>query len=741
MDKNYKPKEFEQSIYNKWLKNKAFAPNDSDKTFCIIMPPPNANDPLHIGHALFVSIEDIFIRYHRMLQEASLWLPGTDHAGIETQFVFEKKLKKQGKSRFDFDRETLYKKIEQYVKENSDISVNQLKQLGASADWDRFKFTLDKDIVDFVLDTFFKLFEKGLIYRDNKLVNYCTKCGTGFSNLEVKHEERKSKLYYIKYGPITIATTRPETKFADIAIAVHPDDKRYQKYIGKTIKIQCLEGEKELIVLADEFVDKNFGTGAVKITPYHDFNDFLFYKRHKHEIKQKPQLAINHDGRLTSICGKYKGLKTENAREKIVKDLEEKGLLVKVEKHRNNVSVCYRCQNPIEPLPIPQFYIKVKPLTKKAKQFIKEGKIEVIGSGHDKILNHWLDILEDWNISRQIVWGIRMPVWYKIDEKSDIKVSFIDKNNQKHQGDLKQLLKEFDIKTIKQGLQSLTASIDTEYILSKEDPGDQYIQETDTFDTWFSSSQWPVATLKTGKPGDFKRFYPTSIMETAYDILMFWVMRMIMLGIFLTGKEPFKKVYLHGLIRDQHGRKISKSKGNVINPLDITEKYGTDTLRFALVVRSSPGLDKSIGERDFKAARNFINKLWNASRYIIENKNVKITKNTKIKNKNFKEKLSSIIRTTSESLQQLRPGFSLDNLQNEFWHWFCDIQIEKNKKNELSDTDLLIGLVVFLKLLHPFIPFVTETIWQKLIEKDMIEINNKNKDLLIISTWPDETKL
>jgi len=738
ISKRYDYLQHEAEIYSLWEKNNCFNPDTgeptTDKSFSIIMPPPNANDPLHIGHAMFVSVEDALIRYHRMLGDDTVWIPGTDHAGIETQFVFEKKLRKKGQSRFNFDRETLFQKIWDYVQENSDTAVNQIKKLGASADWSRFKFTLDKDIVDSVIETFKKLDHEGLLYRENRLVNYCTKCGTGFSNLEVNHQEQKTQLFYIKYGPLTIATTRPETKFADIALAVNPDDERYQEYIGKTIKVQGVFQTYQLPVIADEFVDPEFGTGVVKITPYHDFNDFEFWQKHQKEIPLQPAKAIDYEGRLTEICGKYQGLKAHIARPQVVEDLDKKGLLVKTDdNYQNKISVCYRCGQPIEPLPLPQFYIKVKSLVEPVIDALDNGQLKVHGAGHKKILRHWLEILEDWNISRQIVWGIRMPVWYNTDETPNLQINYINSHGDKLSGKLNELLKDDSLENIKNGLQSLSAPIEADYVISTEDPGEGFIQETDTFDTWFSSSQWPVVTLKNNQPGDFDRFYPTQVMETAYDILMFWVMRMLMMGKFVTGKLPFEQIYLHGLIRDDKGAKMSKSKGNVINPLEITEKYGTDALRMALLIRSSAGLDKSIGHPDFKAARNLSNKIWNATRFIIMNLSEESLKEPgeKPKDVEFEQKLEQITTEITRQMNKMKIGLTAETLYNEFWHWFCDECIELNKQDQLSTKKIIKGLTTFLKLFHPFMPFITEKLWQVLAEKKLVK-----ERLLITSSWP-----
>jgi valyl-tRNA synthetase len=743
MNKHYQAKENEEKIYQLWQEANAFNPdskinqnlkNDDLPSFSIIMPPPNANDPLQLGHAAFLALEDILIRHARMKGHDTLWLPGADHAGIETQFVFEKKLKKEGKSRFNFDRQTLYQMIWDYVQENSNIALEQMKKLGASADWSRYKFTLDEDITASVLETFLKMDKDQLIYRENRLVNYCPKCGTAFSNLEVDHQEQTSELYYIKYGPFTLATTRPETKFGDTGLAVHPDDKRYQQYVGQEIEVEGLNGNFKLKVIADDFVDPEFGTGVVKITPYHDFNDFAAWQRHKNELPD-PIQVVDFEGRLTNAAGKYAGLKIVNARKEIVKDLEERGLLVKIDKnYRNNLAVCYRCNNAIEPLPLPQFYIKVKGMTNEVLKCLDKKEFKVYGAGYDKVLKHWLEKLEDWNISRQIVWGIRLPVWYEAKNNPMIKVTFLDQDEQRITGKLGELLQKHQLGTIKKGLQSLSAPIDAKYLIKVDSPGENYIQETDTFDTWFSSSQWPVLALQNNKEGDFARFYPTTIMETAYDILMFWVMRMLMMGLYSTQQLPFKRVYLHGLIRDGKGQKMSKSKGNVVNPLEAGEKYGIDALRMAIVIRSSAGLDKSINEADFKAMRNLNNKLWNATRFILlqrEENSTKTKKKPAKFDKKFTKKLEQIQSAVSRNLDQLQLGLAAETLHNEFWHWFCDQCIEDSKKGLISQEKIFEGLITFLKLFHPFIPFVTESIWQILYQEKLV-----NDPILMCSPWP-----
>ncbi len=731
MDTRYDHTIHEDKIYQLWEDADTFKPSSkpkaqSSKPFTVLLPPPNANDPLHLGHAMYV-VEDVMVRFHRMLGDDTLWLPGTDHAGIETQFVFEKKLKKEGKSRFNFDRETLYQMISDYVKKNSDTAIDQLKQLGFSLDWSRFTYMLDDKVVARVLKTFVKMNEDELIYRDLRLINYCPKCGTGFSELEVLHEDKVSKLYYITYGPFTVATTRPETIFGDTAVAVHPDDERYQKFIGKEVEVDFLIEKRKIKIIADEHVDPEFGTGALKITPLHDPNDYQIWQRHKDELPE-PIQTIDFNGRLNEHCGKYKSLKSHIAREQIAKDMEEKGLLVKVDdKYSNSVGVCYRCKTAIEPLPLPQFYIKVKPLVEPVLKGLKKKEFTVHGAGYDKILKHWLEILQDWNISRQIVWGIRMPVWYSIKENPDLWVTYINKKGERNQGLISDC--KDDLSTIKTGLQELRAPIQAKYMVSIKNPGDDYLQETDTFDTWFSSGQWPITTLQ---GDDFDRFYPTQVMETAYDILMFWVMRMLMFGYYLTDQTPFKDIYLHGLIRDQKGQKMSKSKGNVINPLEIKNQYSADALRMALVIRSTAGQDKSVSNGDFKAMRNLTNKVWNAARYVISLE-IKETE----EDSSFEKHLEEVVSSVTQQLTDLKVGLAAETVYNEFWHWYCDECIELNKQGKLSQTQLIKGLKAFLKLLHPFIPFVTEAIWQEIRENSQYQ-SDFAEELLITSAWPQE---
>ncbi len=736
MDKNYDHKLHEDRIISAWEKSGVFAApeaseakKDGKKPFTIIMPPPNANDPLHVGHAMFVTIEDILIRYHRMRGEATLWLPGTDHAGIETQFVFEKKLAKQGKSRYDYDRATLYQMIAEYVNENSGVAVQQMKKLGASADWGRFKFTLDDDIVAFVLTTFEKLHHDGLVYRGERLVNYCVKCGTSYSELEVEYEEKTGKLYFIKYplvdgGEIVVATTRPETMLGDTAVAVNPEDGRYKHLVGKMVALPLTN--RLIPIIADPMVEKEFGTGAVKITPAHDMADYETGKRHNPALIQ----VIDFGGRMTEAAGEFAGMKVEPARAAVVEKLNVLGLIEQIKEHVHNVGTCYRCHSVIEPLPLAQFFVKAKPLAEKALAALDASETVVLGPGRDKILADWLTNIKDWNISRQIVWGIRIPVWYDVTANPLIEVGFLNQKKEFVKGTVKEMTERgHTLAEIESGLQTLRPPVNAEFVVSKTKPGENYFQETDTFDTWFSSGQWPVATLATNHPDDLSYYYPTSVMETAYDILTRWVMRMMLLSIYLTGETPFKWVYLHGLVRDEQGRKMSKSIGNVVNPLDLVEKYGADALRMALVMSTTPGGDSNVGEAKVRGMRNLANKIWNAARFVKLNYEEPKEGDyaPSVQDQAFSRELDKVVVDVTDLLDNLKIGLAAEVVYNSFWHWFCDICIERAKKDDLSWRALNHGLIVFLRLLHPFVPFVTEAIWAEMLG---------NKELLVAGRWP-----
>ncbi|OGG03603.1 valine--tRNA ligase [Candidatus Gottesmanbacteria bacterium RBG_16_37_8] len=725
MDKVYKHQDIEKEWYSLWEKEGYFTPgNDkTKKQFSIILPPPNANADLHLGHAMYV-IEDIMIRYHRMKGDATLWLPGADHAGFETQFVFEKILQKKGKSRFDFDSETLYKMIWDFVQANRGNMENQLKRLGFSLDWTRQVFTLDAKIIKIVQQTFKKLYDDGLLYRSKRLVNYCTRCGTGFSDLEVKYVERVDPLYYMKYGPFTIATSRPETKFRDTALAVNPKDKRYKETIGKTYEIMGLLGPIKMKVIPDPLVDPKFGTGIMKVTPAHDPHDFELGQ--KFDLPATPIIDFsgkmdfswflsqkNINPKYKARAEKYHGKKVLAVRTMMVEDLKEDDLLLKTdENYTHRIGTCYKCGTVIEPLPLPQWYIKIRPLADAAVKAILSKKIKFAPKKQEKTALQWLNNFHDWNISRQIVWGIRIPAW-----------------------------------------KCLKCGSDEWIVTSGEKPdkcpncrGTDLEQDKDTFDTWFSSGQWPFATLQVNHEGDYEYFYPTSVMETGYDILPWWVCRMIMLGIYAVGEIPFQTVCLHGLVRDKNGRKMSKSKGNVINPLVMADLYGADALRFALIYGTAFGNDVPMSEDKIRGMRNFSNKLWNIGRFIkmnfesFQNEKKSIDLKSKIPEKNLTDQndqkllrdLDAVIKNTTKSIEEYRFDKGAESLYEFIWHNLADKYIESVKERLKNYDEKALNVLTYvfltsLKLLHPFMPFITEEINKQL--------SGKNSPL-IISTWP-----
>lgn len=678
MDKVYNQKQVEEKWYKFWEENGYFKPevNPDGKPYCIILPPPNANAPLHFGHAMY-TVEDILIRYHRMKGFSTLWLPGSDHAGFETQVVFEKELEKKGKSRFDYDRKTLFQMIWDFVQNNKGTMENQIRRLGFSVDWSREKFTLDGEIVKIICQTFKKMFDESLIYRGLRIVNFCTKHGTSFSDLEVVYEDRTSPLYYIKYGPLTLATVRLETKFGDTAVAVNPKDPRYQKYIGETLDIETVLGPAKIKVVADEAVDPDFGTGVVKVTPAHAMADFEIGQRHSLEIRQ----VIGYDGKLNEKTGKFAGMRVKEARAEIAKEMQKKGLIEKTdETYKNRVGVCYKCGTEIEPLPLEQWFVKMEELAKKAIEAVKNGQVKIYPKNWEKTYYSWLKNIKDWNISRQIVWGIQIPAW----------------------------------KNKKTGQWVVTEG--------EAPAGVDWQQDTDVFDTWFSSGQWPFVTLQTTKPDDFEKFYPTQVMETMYDILLFWVARMIMLGIYKTGKVPFENVVLHGKVLDPEGKKMSKSKGNAVDPIEIADQYGADAVRFALVYGTAFGHDQSLSLPKLQAMRNFTNKLWNIGRFIIDFKPDGVQSSEfriqNLKNKDDKviiEGLNKTIKTVTQAINSYRFHDAADCLYEFIWHEFADkyIEISKDRRAEAQPV-LEYVFKTYLELLHPFMPYITEELWQRL---------------------------
>lgn len=751
MDKTYSPSSEEQN-YQLWEKSGAFTPTiDKSKTpFTIILPPPNANEPLHAGHALFV-VEDIMVRFHRMLGDPTLWLPGTDHAGIETQFVYEKHLKAEGKSRFDFDRNTLYGLIANYVNENRSIAKSQLKRLGFSLDWTRERFTLDDAHNHRVFSVFKKMCDDGLVYRDEKIVNYCTFCGTAFSNLEVVHKTVNSHLWYLKYGPLTVATTRPETMLGDTAVAVNPHDSRYQNLIGTTIKLPLVD--REIPIIGEESVDPKFGTGAVKVTPAHSPEDYDMAKNHHLEFIR----IFDYDGKTNqNVSEKYRGLFPSQVRQQVIDDLTAQGFMEKIEDYTHEVGHCYKCGRPIEPITAPQWFVKIAPLAQKATEAVKSDSVKIFPSRFKKEFLSWMKNIKDWPISRQIIWGQRIPVWYNLDESPEILVTYLDKDKKNITDYYKNLSGKYE--EVASGLQNLLAPIGTKYYLSIEDAqkiSPNVLQETDTFDTWFSSGQWPYSTLGWQPDGnhsqDFKYFYPTTVLDTMWDILFFWVARMIMMGIYVTGDIPFKVAHMHSRVLDGKGQKMSKSKGNTINPVGLAETYGADALRMALVIGVAPGSDIALSDDKVRAQRNFVNKIWNASRFVLmtcdkypDTVNSPFLRgNVSKEDEEILNKLDALITSTTANINSYHFGQASENLYSFFWHDFCDVYIESTK-NRLDPTEpsgvgggedvvpiLLHILVTSLKLLHPFIPFVTESIFQSLPD-----ICRQDSPLLITAPWP-----
>jgi valyl-tRNA synthetase len=701
LDKAYDPGKYEGLIYKQWEDSGAFKPNmDAPKDpFTIIMPPPNANGHIHTGTAMF-TIEDIMIRYRRMAGHQTLWLPGTDHAGIETQVVYERELHKSGKSRFDLGREKFYDEVMKWTRANQSTIINELRSMGFSADWSRLQFTLDEKIVATVYDTFKRLHDAGYIYRANRIVNWCPHCRSAFADIEVKYREQIDPLYYIKYGPFVLATVRPETKFGDTAIAVNPKDERYKKYVGKTIDAEDLNGPIKLKVIADDYVNPEFGTGVVKVTPAHDPNDWEMGVRHNLEVKQ----AIGTDGLLTEVAGRYAGMPVAEARAQVAHDLEERGLMDHVDvNYTHSIGVHDRCGTPIEPLVVEQWWLKVDELKKPVIKAIKNGDVKFVPTRFTKIALDWMENLRDWNISRQNWWGIRIPVYYNAT------------------GDNKK--PEYVIGTEQDAIKAYGEG--------------KYEAETDNFDTWFSSGQWPFAT--TMATGDFDRgFYPTSVMETGRDILFLWVTRMIMFGLFRTGEVPFRTVYLHGLVTDEHGKKMSKSRGNVINPLDFTAKYGTDALRLALTIGITPGNDGRLSDRKVEGYRNFCNKLWNVARFVIAQLSDETSKGPSSRRPEphspadawILARVNDTVRSVTTAIEDYRFSEAGQQVYSLLWDDFADWYVEAAKVEQTPNV-LYHALSTILTLLHPIAPFVTEAIWEALPGRD---------GQLITAPWPEAVK-
>jgi valyl-tRNA synthetase len=686
----YDPSEVEARWYRLWLDRGYFHAEAASrkKPYCIVIPPPNITGSLHMGHALDNTIQDILIRWKRMDGHNALWVPGTDHAGIATQYVVERQLAAEGKTKEDLGREAFVARIWKWKEESGGTIIRQLQRLGASCDWARTRFTMDPGLSEAVREVFVRLWEEGLLYRGDYIVNWCTRCRTVLSDLEVEHEERDAQLFYIKYGPLRLATVRPETKLGDTALAVHPRDRRYARYVGKTLDVASVEGTIRMKVVADQAVDPKFGTGVVKVTPAHDPADFEIGRRHGLEVRQ----VIGFDGKMNARAGKYAGLDRFECRRRIVEDLEHLGLIEKVEPYRHSVGICYRCKTVVEPLVSTQWFVRTKPLAAPAIKVVRSGKLRIIPSGWTKTYHHWMENIRDWPISRQLWWGHRIPAWY-CERDDSIHVSRSDLSQcPKCRGPLR--------------------------------------QDADVLDTWFSSALWPFSTL--GWPRstpELETFYPTSCLVTGFDILFFWVARMVMMGLKFMGDVPFHDVYLHALVRDLEGQKMSKVKGNIVDPLDLMDKYGTDALRFTLAALAGQGRDIRFGEERVEAYRNFANKIWNAARFVLSNLDgfdPALARGAEpgLPDRWILSRLTRVTRKVRKALGAYRFNDAAGALYQFVWHELCDWYVECAKLSLYRGDDLAVrartqetlieALETTLRLLHPFMPFITEEIWQRL---------------------------
>jgi valyl-tRNA synthetase len=693
--KAYDPNQYEPNIYAMWEQSGAFKPSGEGEPFSTVMPPPNANGNLHIGHALDMGLKDIVIRYKRMKGYDTIFIPGADHAGFETWVVYEKELQKKGKNRFDFTREQLYSQVWDFVEQARGNMELQLRALGVSADWEHSVFTLDEKVIKTVYQTFKKLWDEGLIYRGERIVNYSTKYQTSYADIEVDHKLEKGKLWHIAYplldkiGEIVIATTRPETLFGDVAVAVNPNDERYKELIGTRVQLP-LTG-KEITIIADDYVDPAFGTGAVKITPAHDANDFEVGKRHN----LNPVQVIDFDGTMMNVPSQFMGLDVALARKRTLAALQAEELIRKEEDYEHTVGYDYKSGLPIQPLIKDQWFLKIEPLAAKALETLEKDEIKFYPASKKKILTQYLEKVHDWNLSRQIPWGIPIPAFQNVNDSSD----WI-----------------FDER------------VDEKSIVVN---GTTYKREEDTFDTWFSSGQWPFITTDELTDGDLSRFYPTSLMETGTDLLDRWIARMIMLGLYTTGEIPFKDVYLHGMVLDEHSQKMSKSKGNVINPMDSIAAYGSDALRLGLIASRSPGQHQAFSTDRIIAGRNFCNKLWNIARFaehkLGDNFQPKTPEPKSLADHWIIQELSSAKAIIEKGIDTYRLSEASETLYHAVWDSVADWYIEASKDQD--NLDLLAWVLdTSLKLAHPFAPFVTETIWQTL---------SWHKGLLINEQWPE----
>lgn len=729
MEKAFNHKVVEPNIYKMWEEGNYFKAerDQKKKPYTIVLPPPNASGKMHTGNVLMIAIEDLLIRWKRMQGYAALWLPGTDHAGFETQVTYERELKKEGKSRMDFDRNTLYNLIWDFVQKNKALIEEQFKKMGASLDWTRYTFTLDPKVLNLVFNTFKKMEAEGLIYRDDYIVNYCPDLGTTFADLEVTYVERNDPLYYVKYplvdhtgtvDHVVVATVRPEPIFVDTHLAVNPKDAKNNHLIGKKVLNPLTSEVMEII--ADDFVDPTFGTGVVKLTPAHDKNDFQVALKHNLPIVA----AIDLRGRMNENAGKYAGLKVKEARKQVVAELTEKNLIEKIdEKYTHLVPVSYKGEKDIEPLILPNWFVKVESLKRPALEVVEKGNVKIFPTWRKITYTKWMEEMRDWPISRQVVWGIRIPAWYGAHKNPNLLVTFLTSEGKNKTGRIKDLLKDHSFEEIEKGLQSLIAPKDSHYVISNEKPGDTYLQETDTFDTWFSSGQWPLATLGYPDSEDFKYFYPTNVLETGWEIIRLWVSRMIMFGIYLTGQSPFNFVYLHGIVRAVDGKKMSKSLGNIVNPEEYSDQYGTDALRMGLISGTANGKDFNFPKDKILAYRNFANKIWNMARFMLlmrDGKQVPFyTKDLAVKEEDtaILNQLHTLIKEVNKNLEKFRFADAADQIYHFMWDELAAKYIESVKNREDKEVALSVLLHVFLtslKLLHPFMPFVTEEIWSKL---------------------------
>ena len=715
LEGKFEPKTFEEEIYKNWNEKGYFKPSNdkTKKPYTIVIPPPNITGKLHMGHALDETLQDILIRYKRMQGFNTLWVPGTDHASIATEAKIVEKLKVEGITKEDLGRDGFLKRAWEWKEEYGGTILNQLKKLGCSCDWSRERFTMDEGLSNAVKDVFVDLYNKGLIYKGKRMINWCPYCNTSISDAEVEYEEEPTHLWHVKYPVkgeegkfVIVATTRPETMLGDTGVAVHPDDERYKDLVGKTVILPIMN--KEIPIIADEFVEKEFGTGAVKLTPAHDPNDYQAALKHNLEIIP----VFDEEFKMNNLVPEYKGMDMYEAREKIVERLQKEGYLVKIEDYTHNVGKCYRCHHTIEPHISEQWFVKMEPLAKPAIEAVRTGKVEFVPERFDKIYYNWMENIQDWCISRQLWWGHRIPAYY-CQKCGEVIVS-----------------KEEPHKCTKCGSTNLK-------------------QDEDTLDTWFSSALWPFSTL--GWPEqteDYKYFYPTSTLVTGYDIIFFWVARMIFSALEHTGQVPFNKVFIHGIVRDSLGRKMSKSLGNGIDPLEIIAKYGTDALRFSLVLGISPGNDIRYMPEKLESASNFANKLWNASKFVLSNMpkdgsklaEDRLPENLCYEDKWILSKLNKLVKEVTNNLENFELGIATQKVYDFIWNEFCDWYIEM-VKSRLYDENCTTKFAAqytlnkvlkdSLKLLHPVMPFVTEKIYMQLYHND---------ESIMISKWPEYTE-